>query len=353
MDEQERQLFDNEYYYDLYPDVRKAVQRGTFKDGCHHYRKHGEKEGRQFRFVNIEVAIDSVNEGWSKHMTLKGYREPKRPKIPSCMEIVPDEFRPDMNIEYPTGNKVPYEIYFEKYFIENKPITIRYYLPIHWTAYYVNNKYGKDVVAINKLQAYIDNLDKGRKYFTVCQYDDGILNDVSGLDLLVYASGCNKGGYYPIPLLSQPYNAIPYELCKKDIEYSFVGSDTHLIRKKLEKELKSKNVRIGNITRDKYIDELKRSTFAICPRGYGVTSFRLYESMAFGCIPVYVSDEFWEAFNLPFTDYGIKITEDQIKDIPQILKSVNIKEMQAKVENYYKKYFVYSTCAENIVKTLQ
>lgn len=348
----ERSLFDNEFYYNLYPDVLDAVRRGKFRDGEHHYNKRGRKEGREKATTTIETKIDEVSDGWSKHMTLKGYKEPKPRPINMNEESVPEQFMVKMNIEYPQNNTLPYEKYFHKYFNENKPNTLRTYLPIQWTAYYVNNKYGSDADAMKALQHYLDSLDRSKKYFTVCQYDDGILNNVEGLDLLVYASGCGKAGYYPIPLLSQPYNAIPYQLHKKDIKYSFVGSDTHPIRKQLVKELKSEYVRIGMTDYDKYIDELKRSTFALCPRGYGLTSFRMYEAMAFGCIPVYISDKFWEAFNLPFTEYGIKIKESQIKDIDKILDKVDVAKMQKKVEEYYKKYFVYSSCAETIIKTL-
>src|SRR5690606_4276283 len=43
---------------------------------------------------------------------------------------------------------------------------------------------------------------------------------------------------------------------------------------------------------------MSRTVFALCPRGYGKTSFRLYESMQMGCVPVYIYDDPW----LPYTD---------------------------------------------------
>lgn len=351
-------VFNEEDYLLMYPDVAAAITKGWFKTGYEHYVKYGKKEGRRFNLnQKLDEYIDSKNPSWSNHLTLKGYKE--KPRVPSDklnMVDVPEEFKQVQSVEYPQGNKIPFERYFEGYFIENRPETLRKYLPIHWTSYYVNNKYGTDKEALSKLQDFINTLPKDEKYFTIIQYDDGILNDISGLDIIVYSMGCNKPGYYPIPLLSYPLCASPFEIGKKDILYSFIGANTHPIRVQLEKELSGKpnsRVTLGNTTYERYIDNLKRSVFCLAPRGYGVTSFRLYEGMTLGCIPIYISDEFWEPFNLPFTEYGIKIRPEEIKDIPKILDSVDVLSMQYKVEEYYKKYFVYSSCADNIVKTLQ
>ena len=40
-----------------------------------------------------------------------------------------------------------------------------------------------------------------------------------------------------------------------------------------------------------YVDDLKRSLFCLCPRGFAVWSPRIYESLATGCIPVIIADE--------------------------------------------------------------
>ena len=40
----------------------------------------------------------------------------------------------------------------------------------------------------------------------------------------------------------------------------------------------------------KFQQIMSESYFSICPRGYGPTSFRLYESIAAGVVPVYISD---------------------------------------------------------------
>jgi hypothetical protein len=344
-------IFDNEYYYSLYPDVAKAVKDRTFRDGEDHFKQHGEREGRKHRMRDhAKEAIEAQNPGWSKHLTLGEYVEPTRNMFVN-MADVPMEFRQKQDPEYPNGNKEPFEQYFFRKFVELKPNTFRVYLPIFWTSYYVNNKYGSDESALKYLQTYLSTLDKSLKYFTILQYDDGILNDLSGLDILVYSMGCNKPGYYPLPLISQPLNNNPLPVYEKTIDFSFIGANTHPIRESLVKAHKSKYVNFNTLPISEYYDILKATKFALCPRGYGVASFRMYEAMALGCVPVYISDKFWEPFNLPF-DYGIKISLERINDIPQILQKHDFEALRIKSKQVYEKYFVYSQCANAIIKTL-
>jgi len=345
----DRLQFDNEFYYTKYPDVLEAVKDGAFRNGEDHYKKHGKAEGREVNYKSeLEIVIDKSNKGWSNHLTLKGYKEPEKIHIPLNMVEVPEMFQPVQKVEYPIGNKTPFERYFTEKYKELKPNTFRHYLPIHWTAYYVNNGYGKDK---GELQSYLETLDRNLKYFTVVQYDDGILEDLSSIDCLVYASGCKKPGYYPIPLLSQPINNNPQTQIDKDILISFSGANTHPIRERMVKAIDNPFVKLESMPIKQYYDILKRSIFALCPRGYGVTSFRMFEAMAFGCIPIYVSDEFWEPFNLPF-EYSIKVHESEIDNITEMLEGINIEEMQAKVKYYYENYFVYSQAVNTIFKTL-
>ncbi|MFQ5492248.1 MAG: exostosin family protein, partial [Phycisphaerae bacterium] len=49
---------------------------------------------------------------------------------------------------------------------------------------------------------------------------------------------------------------------------------------------------------DRFREMARRSTFGLCPRGYGKTSFRLYEMFYLDAVPVYIYDELW----LPYMD---------------------------------------------------
>ena len=56
---------------------------------------------------------------------------------------------------------------------------------------------------------------------------------------------------------------------------------------------------------DKYLDLLNDSIFSICPRGTGVGSIRLWESMSMGCIPIILSDDYKEPKIIKFYDDGL------------------------------------------------
>jgi hypothetical protein len=78
----------------------------------------------------------------------------------------------------------------------------------------------------------------------------------------------------------------------------------------------------------------------------------MFEAMAYGCVPVYVSDTFLEPFNLPFEKYGIKVKPEMITKIPEILKKADFENLQKNAIEIYNNYFVYSQAFNNIIKTL-
>ena len=191
---------------------------------------------------------------------------------------------------YPADNYYPFE---EWYFLKFREADKRerIYLPIFWTGFYVRANYGKDIAALAHLQGYINILDKSKKYYTIVQYDDGILNDLSGLDIRVYSmSGTPM--HYPLPLICQPHE-YKFDL-ERDIFMSFVGRNTHPFREKILAEYENhfgSYVTSRRHTIKEYCKILARSVFALCPRGHGPTSFRIMEALQYGAIPVYISDK--------------------------------------------------------------
>jgi hypothetical protein len=57
-------------------------------------------------------------------------------------------------------------------------------------------------------------------------------------------------------------------------------------------------VMIKKLPLKEYCNVLARSVFALCPRGYGKSSFRIAEAIHYGAVPVYVSDEFVFPYNI-------------------------------------------------------
>lgn len=79
--------------------------------------------------------------------------------------------------------------------------------------------------------------------------------------------------------------------------------------------------------RARYRDVLSRSRFVLCPRGRGTSSFRIYETLAAGGVPVIISDEWvpssgpdWQACSLRWpegsTDGLVEMLERRNREWP-------------------------------------
>lgn len=128
------------------------------------------------------------------------------------------------------------------------------------------------------------------------------------------------------------------ETPEKRYLFSFVGSPTSTFRRRLFR-------RLGNVpdslVRDSkpfyrhfdptvagrqdaqgaYVDTLLSSRFALCPRGWGTGSLRLFEVMSLGVAPVLLADAYvlprgpdWDAFLL-------RVAERHMARLPEILRS--------------------------------
>lgn len=109
----------------------------------------------------------------------------------------------------------------------------------------------------------------------------------------------------------------------RDLAVSFIGQDTHARRHELLaviKEMACEPDRYGNIAwlattgfrqgvdQDEYLATLARTRIAPCPSGpHSLDSFRLYETLAAGCIPIIETHtphgdegEFWDALFGPY-----------------------------------------------------
>lgn len=266
---------------------------------------------------------------------------------------VPPEFVIKTNHEYPPENKMVFEEFFYNQFVIDKPVTNRIYLPIQWTSFYLSRNCD-DHNNLSDLQSFLHSLPRDRKYFTVVQYDDGIINDITGLDILKFSSG--GAGDYAIPLICLPYDRSDKP---KDIFASFIGviHGRHRIREKMREYTNQLN---GYVISEKtnfesFKDVMGRSVFSLCPRGYGKTSFRINEALNMGSIPVYIYDDPWIPFGdeLDFSKYGVLIHESKLHDIDNILKSYStdyIDSLRSYGNFVYNNYYTYESCYRQILK---
>lgn len=268
------------------------------------------------------------------------------------------------NHTYPPNNHQIYEEYFYDYYHNNNITTDREYIPILWTNLYISRNYGNS--NMDDVQSYLDSLDRNKKYFTVLQYDDGILQNIDDLDIVVFCSGGGgqknvpeKNIGYPIPLVCQPREHINKNR-DRDILCSFIGSNTHPLRNLMTQKLNSLpgfDIVLSKISYDQFIDKMERSIFSLCPRGYGATSFRICESLQQGSIPIYVYDKDWSPWidEFDFNEIGLKIHESQIDEIPNMINSLteeDLNRLRKNGEKIYNEYFDYKNCTIKIINKL-
>ena len=285
------------------------------------------------------------------------------------MNILETPFMIKTNHEYPPNNKTIFEEYFYNWFVENKPLINKTYLPIFWTNYYISKGYAtQDMSEINN---FLDSIDKNKDYFTIVQWDDGIVNPFPYSNIYVFGQGGGGGksseelfngtiGDYPIPLNCQSNPNIKTQ--NKDIFASFIGviyGRNNWIREKLHDNLKNKNGYLfeNSISYDAFSNVMSRSIFSLCPRGYGATSFRICEALQHESIPVYISDKPWIPFNdiINFNDYGVLIDSKDIEKIDEILKNISEEEIYKKLnlgKQIYNEYYSFEGCSSKIINKL-
>lgn len=247
---------------------------------------------------------------------------------------------------------------FEEWFSENfgpQDIRTRIYLPIFWTGYYVRADYGKSKLLVDHLQGYLNILDKSKKYYTIVQYDDGILNDLSGLDIRVYSMS-GKPMDYPLPLICQPH-MFRFPGLRRDLRCSFVGRVTHPVRQELINTFRSREgfyFTEKHHSLEEYCRVMARSVFALCPRGYGPTSFRICEALQYGAIPIYISDEVFFGHHIRFPGGSLAITHELEHDIEVAMgiMETDIDRFQVATVDCYQHYYTYAATKQLILEDL-
>jgi len=171
-------------------------------------------------------------------------------------------------------------------------LATHHYLPVYWTRYWVQNKYGKE--GIEELELELKQLDfDERKLFTVCQYDDGPLVDLDfGKGLFLSSRKTELG--QDIPLIASPFPKMLAIGNVKNTLLSFQGRvSTHTLRVRMMEDLEHLP---GVVIRDQitstrsYYKSLTSSYVALAPRGYGGSSFRFFEAMQVATVPALIGD---------------------------------------------------------------
>jgi hypothetical protein len=293
-----------------------------------------------------------------------------------------NEIQIDTKIIYPpfrnNRGKILEEYFYEYY--RNKVINTKVkYLPLYWTNiinHYSNNNINLIKNTLNKLNVIEEMKNNEKKFFTITQHDDGFFNlfETNLNNLYIFSAGkyYNSNNNIDIPLIYDGFEE--HSLVQKNLKnnyeieylYSFIGNyDTHPIRKimfnKLNVKSKFNKYFRNPVSREdgteEFVVNTLKSKFGLAPRGYGCTSYRLYEIFLLGRVPVYIHDNeckipYKEIFD--FKEICVLIHIDDIDNLEQILSSISDSEYQRMLDNYqrYKHLFTINGLCEYIINKI-
>jgi Exostosin family len=147
--------------------------------------------------------------------------------------------------------------------------------------------------------------------------------------------------------------------------FSFLGRvATHPIRKRVEMLNKAstpcldiedgpKYFRSFDYSKT-YVDLMKQSKFVLCPRGFGVSSIRIFEAMSLGRVPVIISGQWQPPPGIRWSECCVVIREDEIARIPAILNELhgNAGSMGRRAREFYEENFAPNVFIDRLLKKL-
>jgi Exostosin family len=171
------------------------------------------------------------------------------------------------------------------------------------------------------------------------------------------------------------WDYVPHIPSLADCKYlfCFVGSTrTHTVRRRLMRlkhprgyledtsELISASERnkafvmvdYQNDTKTHYGEIISRSKFVLCPRGYACSTWRLYETMKAGRIPVIISDQWVPPKGPAWETFSIRVAQNKISRIPALLEQYEAQSeaMGRRARVAFEEWFSKETVFHRIVE---
>jgi hypothetical protein len=253
---------------------------------------------------------------------------------------------------------------FYEYFIDNINNIDNFYtyIPVLWTNLYANFRGNKSMIHNRVKKDVIPLVNPNEKYFTIVQSAMGIEMDMPK-NVVIFSQG-GKGDI-KLPLISSPVD-FHIKNNKKDIFASFIGRNTHKCREILYNNFKDKDgyvidiignssTPINDNNQSHFKNIMSRSIFSISPRGFGPTSFRLYECMWYDSIPVYIYDNPWLPYDneIDWGSFCVLVNMEDIDNLDEILHAVDV---ETKLNNLIKirdEYFTFEGVISKIIKKIK
>lgn len=203
-----------------------------------------------------------------------------------------------------------------------------HYLPINWTFWLLSNDYGR--ANREEMQAYINKaVIDDSKTFTITEAGLTPANFEVG-EMRVFSANQSTKGEIPIPLLSLPHK-FPRPLPEKKYLANFVGSIKHWPMRREMNELLKDRKDINIVERKKgeefFVDAILSSYATLCPRGSADSSYRFYESMQLGVVPIMINEVDFRPFPGKIDWDSCTYFVDSPSKIPLLLSMASRKEL--------------------------
>lgn len=274
--------------------------------------------------------------------------------------MIDDErFYMPTEIVYPPFKKGKYmEEYFTDKFLSESPKTKRKFIPAYWTNFQITRPFLRDPEYKKSMQVSLDKWVSENKcehgYFIVTQHDDGCLLKLPENTLRFGGSH----GDVILPLIYEDIDRKLDKVPKKEFDdkkwvCSFVGTKVANnvrpnVREEVQRKLRNiKNFRISFTNgwtnkveqhkQDNFIDTYVDSKFGLAPRGWGRTSFRLYEIFKLGTVPVYVyNDKCWLPYQdeIDWSKFAIVIHVSKLSQLEGMLNRITASEYKSMIDEY-------------------
>ena len=163
------------------------------------------------------------------------------------------------------------------------------------------------------------------------------------------------------------------ETAPPDLLFSFMGAPNHKVRRNIL-SLSDSRAYIEDTSHAKFYDYsakrdeqalqkqrlayaeiMKRSKFVLCPRGHGTSSFRIFETLRAGRVPVILSNEWVEPTGPDWAGCSLRVQENAVASLPHFLKQHEPKfeEMSVCASQTYAEWFAPNVIFHRTIEQCQ
>jgi len=101
-----------------------------------------------------------------------------------------------------------------------------------------------------------------------------------------------------------------------------------------------------------YAESILDSQFVLCPAGYGPSTYRLYEAMEMGRVPVILSDEWVPPPGPRWDEFSVQIPERRVGEVPAILRKLSDRHeaMGRQARLAWEQWFAKPVCFHRLIE---